>query len=132
MLGRGDFRAAMVAVDSALSLARATAAGEGDLPELLLHRARVALAMHRYADAERDATMALDGARALAGGDAPSATVGDVYLALGHARRGQGALGDARAAFAAAAQHLRPTVGPDHPTTDEAVRLAAGVADPAE
>ncbi|HET8622166.1 MAG TPA: hypothetical protein VFM14_01255, partial [Gemmatimonadales bacterium] len=78
------------------------------------------------ADAQRDARAALDAARALVAGDAPSSVVGSASLSLGHALRGQGAVDQARAAFATAAEQLRPTLGADHPRTREAERLAAG------
>jgi eukaryotic-like serine/threonine-protein kinase len=76
-LKRGDLGNAMVAADSGVRLAQTTPGVDHLLPPLLLQRAEVALAMHRYADAQRDAATALDAARVLVHGDAPSANVGN-------------------------------------------------------
>ncbi|HET8624707.1 MAG TPA: serine/threonine-protein kinase, partial [Gemmatimonadales bacterium] len=94
-LKRGDLKAAMDAADSAVVLGRTNPAAGDYLPSLLLLRAETALAMHRYADAQRDARAALDAARALVAGDAPSSVVGSASLSLGHALRGQGAVDQA-------------------------------------
>jgi len=52
-----------------------------------------------------------------------SSAVGRCYLALGRALQGQGQPGEARAAFASALEHLQPTLGADHPETQDARNL---------
>jgi hypothetical protein len=48
--------------------------------------------------------------------------VGRAHLALGRALQAQGKLDDAGPAFAAALEHLRLSLGEDHPETREARR----------
>jgi hypothetical protein len=53
-----------------------------------------------------------------------SSIEGGAYLALGRALKAQGKLKEAEAAFGSAAEHLKVTVGPDHPDTRQAQQLA--------
>jgi hypothetical protein len=54
-----------------------------------------------------------------------ASNVGHCYLALGNALVAQGRTEDARAAFTSAAANLEPTLGPGHPATRSARRLAS-------
>ncbi len=80
--------------------------------------------MHRFADARADAEKSLEMAKELGELEIPSTNLGNAYLILGRALRGQGERNQARAAFASAVEQLRPSLGPDHPKTQMAERLA--------
>lgn len=91
----------------------------------LVRRAKLELDLGRPVDAEADAAKALAlEQRSLASGHA-SSLLGRTYLALANAEAANGRHDDARRAFAAAADQLRPTLGPDHADTRLAERLAA-------
>jgi hypothetical protein len=53
-----------------------------------------------------------------------SSDVGYAYLARGRALQALGKPEEARAAFVSAIEHLRATLGPDHPDTQTARQLA--------
>jgi len=122
-LARGDLPAAWATADSAVGLARVLPGANQFLPIMLLRRSEVELAVHRYAEAERDATEAREAARVLVGGE-PSSTVGTADLLRAHALRGQGRVREADTAFAVAFEELRTTLGPGHPRTLEAAGLS--------
>jgi hypothetical protein len=57
-----------------------------------------------------------------------SSTLGRVYLTLGRALQGTGAMREARENFDLAAEHLRKSLGPNHPqsiTADHFAKLAS-------
>jgi tetratricopeptide (TPR) repeat protein len=124
VLAQGDVATALKLADQAVAIDEATiqAGGEGSyyMPTLLINRARVELEAGRPHLAVDDATRALT---LLQTGSKPgifSSIQGGADLALGRALRTQGKLKEAKTAFESAAEHLRVTVGPDHPDTRQA------------
>jgi non-specific serine/threonine protein kinase/serine/threonine-protein kinase len=124
---QGDLGAARAAADRAVSLAEASGQGAWLLSALLAHRAEVELQAHRWEEARRDAERALAEGGSIAGSATPSRQLGLASLALGRALRALGDPDGARASFASASAHLRASLGPTHPLSRTAARLAAGV-----
>ena len=127
-LAQGDVSAALKLADQSVAIDEAaiTAGGEGSyyMPTLLINRATVELEARRPHLAVEDASRALT---LLQAGSKPgifSSIQGAAYLALGRALRAQGKVREASTAFGAAAEHLRVTVGPDHPDSRQAQQLA--------
>ena len=127
-LAQGDVSAALKLADQSVAIDEAaiTAGGEGSyyMPTLLINRATVELEARRPHLAVEDASRALT---LLQAGSKPgtfSSIQGAAYLALGRALRAQGKVKEASTAFGAAAEHLRVTVGPDHPDSRQAQQLA--------
>jgi tetratricopeptide (TPR) repeat protein len=121
---RGDAAAARAAQDRAIAIAEATPQGPIALPTALLRRSELELASNRLEEARFDAARALDLERRAAEAGALSSRIGLAHLALGRALDAQGKFAEAQAAFAAAREHLEPSLGADHPSTQEARRLA--------
>jgi eukaryotic-like serine/threonine-protein kinase len=120
---RGDAAAAGLAQDRAIALAKAN--GHDDfLPELLLRRSGLALASHRPESARADAARALTLEQRAVEAGAFSCYIGRAHLTLGRALHALGKPAEARAAFAAARQHLEPALGTAHPESQEARRLS--------
>lgn len=126
---RGDLPAALASMDRAVALAEAARAPS--VSRLLVQRSRMALQHSRAAQAHADATRALALALAAIDEGARSCDVGRAYLALGRALEAQQQRAGAHAAFAAALDHLTPTLGPDHPDTHLARTFATGTTDAA-
>jgi ATP/maltotriose-dependent transcriptional regulator MalT len=116
---RGDEDGARVAYDRAVALADPTA-----LFIVHLQRSEFNLATRRPAQAADDAAQALAQAQKNAEPGTLSSRIGLANLALARALREQGKSADARAAAAAAVEHLEPTVGADHAATRAARELA--------
>ena len=91
----------------------------------LLRRSALELELHRVADAEADAVRLVDMEREAATPGAASSNLGIAYLGLGRALNAQGENDRAHTAFNTALEELRPTLGPTHPQTLEAERLAS-------
>ncbi len=123
---RGDLGAAGAAADRAISMARASGQGPWLLSYLLTHRAELELQTGRLEEARRDAGGAVEQWKALVGETAPARQLGLALLARGRALRGLGDADGARKDFESAAEQLRACLGPDHPQTRTAERLAAG------
>jgi tetratricopeptide (TPR) repeat protein len=120
---RGDFPAARAAADQAVAIAGASTPQY--LPLVLLRRSNLELQMHLFEEARADGAKALGLWQQTVELGSFSSAVGRCYLALGRALQGQGKLGEARAAFASALEHLQPTLGADHPETRDARNLLA-------
>jgi tetratricopeptide (TPR) repeat protein len=126
---RGDFATAMAEADRAVAIADASSRRDTNLARNLVRRSEIAHAAGQVdralADAEAALRLELNG---LQPGDYSNVT-GSCYLALGRALQQQGRIEDARAAFTSALEHLRPSVGEDHPLTrSAAASLAAAPA----
>src|SRR6185503_6491651 len=107
-----------VAYDRSISLGE-----DQDLPVLLLRRSAFELETGRPEAARADAAKALALALRSAEPGTFSSRVGRAQLALARALRVQGKLPAARNAFAAALTHLEPSLGAEHPETQEARRF---------
>jgi len=116
---RGDLEGARAGFDRAVSQADPTA-------RFVVHlrRSEFNLATQRPADAAADAAQALAAAQQDADPGTLSSRIGLAHLALARALREQGKVADARAAAAAAVEHLEPTVGADHAAARAARELA--------
>jgi eukaryotic-like serine/threonine-protein kinase len=126
--GRGDFPAALQLADLAIALDEAAIkAGSFSalLPALLIHRAETEIAMQLFDKAQADAERALNLLNTVLGPKMFSIHRGRAYMLLARALQGQGKTDDARAAARTAAEHLQNILGPDHPDTQAAQRLAA-------
>jgi serine/threonine protein kinase len=116
---RGDEVGARVAYDRAVALADPTA-------RFIVHlqRSEFKLATRSPAEAAEDAAESLAQAEKNAEPGMLSSRIGLANLALARALRELGKSTDARAAAAAAVEHLEPTVGADHPAARAARELA--------
>jgi tetratricopeptide (TPR) repeat protein len=123
--GRHDFSAALGAVDKGIAILESHKQNARHLPLCLLHRANLYVEMHRDAEAQADAARALQLTKDMTEPNLPSPELGAGYLILGQALLAQGEFNQANAAFASAHEHLLPTLGPDHPQTLTAAKLAA-------
>jgi eukaryotic-like serine/threonine-protein kinase len=123
---RGDLGTARAAQDRAIALAEANRY-EDFLPILLLRRSDLALASGAPERARADAARALALEQRAAEPGTFSHRIGRAQLALGRALNAQGKLAEAQAAFALARKHLEPSLGADHPDTQEARRLTPGL-----
>jgi len=120
---RGKADAALAAADEAVAIAE-RGTDEEAVAIFLLRRAELELALKRFEPALADASRASPLYIRLAGPGALSSYVGRCYLVQGGALAAAGHTAEARAAFVSAALHLRPTLGPLHPQTRLAERLA--------
>ena len=123
--GRGDAQTAVAKANRAIALAEANSQGLDYLPGFLLRRAFVNLHAHRLEEAGEDAARALAMEQQAAVPGASSSGIGRAYLMLGRALDAQGERDEAQVAFASALKHLEPTLGGNHPKTQEAARGAA-------
>jgi tetratricopeptide (TPR) repeat protein len=127
-LAKGNLSNAIALANQAVSLDEAAIAAGGDgahdLPDLLTTRSKVELAASRPSLAVNDANRAIALLESKARPETKSSILGHAYLALGHALLSQGKSTDARSAFRSAADNLKATVGPAHPDTRLAGRLA--------
>ena len=116
---RGDEVGARVAYDRAVALADPTA-------RFIVHlqRSEFKLATRSPAEAAEDAAESLAQTEKNAEPGMLSSRIGLANLALARALRELGKSADARAAAAAAVEHLEPTVGADHPAVRAARELA--------
>ncbi len=123
---RGLAAPAMTEADRSVALAEASPQGLDALPTFLLRRSGIGLDLRHLEKARTDAARALRLQQEAAEPGAISSVIGRAQLALGRALRAEGKHDDARTSAASALEHLEPTLGPDHPETREARRLAAG------
>jgi tetratricopeptide (TPR) repeat protein len=124
----GDLPAALSFSNQAVAIAEAASNSRGlhRLPPFLICRSEVELQLGRVDDAQTDAARAVSILRDAGDSEAPSINFGRAYLTLGRALQAQGKHADARAAFRSAAEHLRNTLGSDHPDTRSAQEQANG------
>ncbi|MBI2926727.1 MAG: serine/threonine protein kinase [Verrucomicrobia bacterium] len=120
ILARGDVRAAVIEADRALAIAEAASDGHDRLPILLLRRANMRLHLDQVDAARADAARALALHQEATGQETLTGWSGRAYLVLGRALHAQGNLSEARAAYVFALEHLRASLGTDHPETREA------------
>ena len=123
-LGRGDRRAAVALADESIAIAEASSEREY-LPLLLTRRSDVLRATGNREQARADAARAVALFVADTDPSAPSSSLGRAYLALGRALADGDRAREASTAFSAALAQLEPTLGPDHPDTQTARRLAS-------
>jgi serine/threonine protein kinase len=98
--------------------------GAGNLPSQLVRRALAEIDLRRYERAAADATRAVDDLKKTLDPGTLSSTLGRAYLTLGRALQAQGKGEEARAALRAALENLQSALGPDHPDSQRARRLA--------
>lgn len=125
---RGDLSGAMKHADESLKMMEALAS-KGREPvdyegKALVKRSGIALQLGRSDEARADASRALPLLEKTCLPGSYSADVGRAYLALGQALRAQGRSDEAAVAFRSAAAQLTDTLGPDHPDTQAARKLA--------
>ena len=127
-MARGSLPTAMSLADQAVSIDEIaiSSGGDGvhDLPGLLTNRATIQLAASQADRAAVDATRAIHLLSSAIKPGTYSSVLGNAYLALGRALSALGKANDARLAFRSAAENLQNTIGPDHPDTRMAQRLA--------
>ena len=123
-LARGDRARAMEEMNKAVAIAESDKVRRDALRYVLLRRAEVELAVNADSAAEADAERAIRMDIDVAGPDAHSSTRGLAYLLLGRAELASGASGEASRDLVSAVEQLRPTLGPAHPDTRLAERLA--------
>ena len=96
----------------------------GVVAEVGIVRSEIALALAHHDVARTQAEQALAVARDGQGDLAHSFLTGRAWLALARSERAAGALGPARDACRQAIEQLEPTLGAEHPITQEARQLA--------
>jgi tetratricopeptide (TPR) repeat protein len=124
-LARGDAKAAIADADRAVAIAEALVPNQVALPHFLLRRAEIKLRLNRFEEANSDATIAVAMNKRVVSPGTQSCYLGLAYLALGRAYLGGGQSDEAARAFASALEQMRPTLGAEHPRTQEAERLAS-------
>ncbi|HEX5387616.1 MAG TPA: serine/threonine-protein kinase [Gemmatimonadales bacterium] len=123
-LARGNLDSALVLSDRAIAMADST---EGAVFALLLRRrADIDVRLRRDVAALDDIRRAIELTKARIEPRTPSDVLGVEYVILGRALLAAGRRGGAAVAFDSAQSHLQRTLGPDHPKTREAAKLAAG------
>ncbi len=122
---RGDFATALALADRAVRLAGDEQTNAPHLAQLLRLHAELDIAMQRAGEAYANAERALALEKKFVTPGMPSADVGMAYLTLGRAARLRGDLPAARVAWTAAVEELRPTLGPEHPDTRDALQALA-------
>jgi eukaryotic-like serine/threonine-protein kinase len=121
----GEIDAANTWADRGVAIAEASTSHPDALQYFLLRRAELELVQHRFDGAKADAARSVQLGLASAPSSTPSSRLGLAYLALGRAFAGLGQRQEARGALSSAVEHLRPTLGSDHPQTKLAERLLA-------
>jgi tetratricopeptide (TPR) repeat protein len=115
----------MEEADRAVAIADASSRRDTNLARNLVRRSEIAYSAGRLDRAIADAEAALRlELRGLQPGDFSNVT-GSCYLALGRALQQQYRIAEARVAFASAIEHLRPSVGAEHPATRSAAAYLA-------
>jgi eukaryotic-like serine/threonine-protein kinase len=125
----GAERYAGEAIEMDEAAVRSGGAGAFYLPTLLVTRSTVDIAAGHPAQGEADANRALTELQAKAKPGTFSSRLGYAYLAQARALAAQGKRELARTAAGQAMEHLRNTIGPDHPDTRSA-RQQAQIAQP--
>lgn len=114
--------------DDALAIVEAAvkAGGAGSflLPAMYTRHSAIELALGRAAEAAADANRALTQLHGAGQPNGASSKSGGAYLAQARALAAEGKPADARAAASRALEQLQDSLGPDHPDTQSARRLA--------
>ena len=125
---QGNLPKALAFADQALSIDENSIKSGGPcaayLPTLLVRRSAIELEMNKPDRAELDAARAIDLLQENAIPGTLSSNFGRAYLAQARALQAEGRLAPARDASLLAVQHLRETLGPDHPESQSAAQLA--------
>jgi serine/threonine-protein kinase len=119
---RGDLAAAESAADRAVKIAEARE--DSALSGYLFRRAELKRQIRKYDDARADATRALEIELKVVDPSAPSSRLGRFTLGLARILHDTGQSDEAQKHFATALQHLRATLGPEHPDTITASQFA--------
>jgi tetratricopeptide (TPR) repeat protein len=119
---RGDLAAAESAADRAVKIAEARE--DSALSGYLFRRAELKRQIRKYDDARADATRALEIELKVVDPSAPSSRLGRFTLGLARILHDTGQSDEAQKHFATALQHLRATLGPQHPDTITASQFA--------
>lgn len=126
---RGELAEALIMADRALAMVEASVKATGGggylVPTLQLRRADLLIRLGRPEDAAAQARLTIAALEESNTPGAPSRTLGQANFALGRALKAAGDGKAAHAAFSGAYEHLRRSLGPDHPDTLEARRQAA-------
>ena len=128
--GEGNLPLALQFANESVTIGESAvkAGGEGAfaLPGYLLTRSSIELASGSFEPALADANRALDlvKSRSNTQPDSFSSTLGYAYLGIARAKDAQGKHDEARAAASLAAENLKKCIGPDHPDTVAAQKLA--------
>ena len=127
-LEKNDLPTALRLMDQAIEIrqaaVKASGGGSFSLSGLYIDRSRIDLAMGRSAQAEADANLALAALHADQPASGVSSSVGLAWLAKARALASEGKSAQARTAASQALAQLQGSVGPDHPDTQSARRLA--------
>jgi serine/threonine-protein kinase len=121
----GDAERAMTEMNKAVAIAEGDKRRPDVLPRILALRAEVELALGSPAAAQADAERSIRVNVDIKAPNAHSSILGLAYLAEGRALLATGASPYAAHALSSAVEHLRPTLGADHPKTRLAERLSA-------
>jgi hypothetical protein len=124
----GDLSRALQLADQAVDIDEASIKRGGQcaayLPILLVRRSIVELELGERDQAAVDGARALDLLQSSTQTGTSSSNLGRAYMARGRTLQALSRPEEARAAFRSAAEHLQATLGPDHPDTQIARRLA--------
>jgi serine/threonine protein kinase len=125
---RGDMRTALELANQAVAIGEAAVksghAGAFYLQTFLVRRSEIELQLDRREDAAADAARVISQLQADAQPGTFSSYLGRAYLALARALDVQGKEAEVRLAARSAADQLQNALGPDHPDTRGARRLA--------
>ena len=127
---RGDLARAKTGLDRAVAMIEASTQAAEYLPPILLRRSELELRTGLLEEARADAARALSLAQTRYEPGTHSSWRGRSFLALGRALQAGGRLGEARPALASAVEDLEPSLGPDHPDTQDARQRAASLSIP--
>jgi serine/threonine protein kinase len=119
---RGDLSAALSLMSRALATVEANP-HSSSVPRILMRRSAILLDMGRLEDARADADRALGLEQKRGPVSLGTSGLGRAWLTLGRVLRAQNQPEEARAALAAAVEHLTPSLGADHPETRLAKQL---------
>jgi serine/threonine-protein kinase len=126
--GRGSLETALPLADQAVAIVEAASkagrSGSDFLPIVLIRRSTIELGAGRFGQADADALRALKLLQAASPPGTFSSVIGRACLALGRALQAEGKPDDAHAAFRSAEENRLSTLGPDHPDTRDARKLA--------
>jgi len=126
---RGEHKTALQLADQAVAIDEAAvkAGGQGAplLPLLLIRRSAIEIESKRLENARTDAAHALSLLQATSEPGTFSSNLGRAYLSLAYALQAEGKRDQAQVAARSATEHLKNTLGADHPE----VRIARQLTD---
>jgi eukaryotic-like serine/threonine-protein kinase len=122
---QGDFPAALAEINREMAIVEGNNQNAFAAPLVLTRRSELELDMHLVEEARTDAARAVSLKQPSVASGTSSNVLGNAYLALGRALLASGKAEEAGSALASAVEQLGPTLGPDHPQTRLAARLAS-------